>query len=73
MPLCFLLCEHDLGGIRGLIVLTVVASFAIEASADPFLMQLFPLALPDAAVLAGNLPTELFMVAYTMFSIGVGF
>ena len=53
--------------------MTVVASFAIEASADPFLMQLFPLALPDAAVLAGNLPTELFMVAYTMFSIGVGF
>jgi hypothetical protein len=55
----------------GLVALTI-ASFAIEAAADPLLMHLFPAALPNAAALAGNLPARLFMLAYTTFSIGVG-
>jgi hypothetical protein len=57
--------------LAGLIALTIV-SFAIELAADPILLHLFPRALPDAAALAGNVPTRLFMVAYTTFAIGVG-
>jgi hypothetical protein len=57
--------------VAGLVALTIV-SFAIEAAADPLLMHLFPVALPNAAALAGNLPARLFMVVYTTFAIGIG-
>lgn len=55
----------------GLVVLTI-ASFAIEAAADPLLMHLFPQTLPDAGALQGSLPARLFMLAYTTLSIGLG-
>ena len=57
--------------LAGLVALTIV-SFGIEIAADPLLIHLFPLALPDAAALAGNLPARLFMVVYTTFAIAVG-
>lgn len=56
--------------VAGIVVLTIV-SFAIEAVADPLLMRMFPAALPDAAALSANFPARLFMLAYTLFSIGV--
>jgi hypothetical protein len=56
--------------LAGIVVLTIV-SFAIEAVAGPLLMRLFPTALPDAAALSANFPARLFMLAYTLFSIGV--
>jgi hypothetical protein len=57
--------------LAGLVVLTI-ASFAIEAAVDPLLMRMFPGALPDAAALSRNFPARLWMLAYTMFSIGLG-
>jgi hypothetical protein len=57
--------------LAGLVVLTL-ASFAIEAAADPLLMRMFPGALPDAAALSRNFPARLLMLAYTTFSIGLG-
>jgi hypothetical protein len=56
--------------LAGILVLTIV-SFAIEAVAGPLLMRMFPTALPDAAALSANFPARLFMLAYTLFSIGV--
>ena len=57
--------------LAGLVVLTLV-SFGIEAAADPFLMHLFPRALPDAAALAASVPARLFMTAYTLLAIAIG-
>jgi hypothetical protein len=55
----------------GIVTLTVV-SFAIEAAADPLLTHMFPVALPDAKALAGNVAARVFMLVYTMFSIAAG-
>jgi len=57
--------------LAGLVTLTV-ASFAIEAVADPLLMHLFPRALPDVAALSRSLPANLVMFAYTFGSIVLG-
>jgi hypothetical protein len=57
--------------LAGLVVLTIV-SFAIEAAVDPLLMHMFPGALPDSAALSRSFPARLLMLAYTMFSIGLG-
>jgi putative membrane protein (TIGR04086 family) len=55
----------------GIVVLTV-ASFAIEAIANPLTLRLVPDALSDTAPLSHSLPARLFMMAYTMFSIALG-
>jgi hypothetical protein len=57
--------------VAGLVALTV-ASFAIEALADPLLMHLFPRALPDAGALSHSVPASLAMFTYTFGSIVLG-
>jgi hypothetical protein len=57
--------------LAGLVALTV-ASFAIEAVADPVLMHLFPRALPDAAALSRSIPANVVMFTYTFASIVLG-
>lgn len=60
-----------LGVIAGIVVLTV-ASFAIEAAADPILMHLFPNALPNRAALQQNLPASIFLFFYTSLCLVLG-
>ena len=55
----------------GIVVLTV-ASFAIEAVANPLLMKLFPNALPNAAAMIHNVPARIFMLVYTMLCVAAG-
>lgn len=57
--------------LAGIAALTV-ASFAIEAVANPLLMHLFPRALPDAAALSRSVPAHLVMFAYTFLSVALG-
>jgi hypothetical protein len=57
--------------LAGLVTLTV-ASFAIEAVANPLLMRLFPAALANQDALSHNVPAKLFMTAYTMLSVAFG-
>jgi hypothetical protein len=57
--------------LAGIAALTV-ASFAIEAVADPLMMRLFPHALPDAAALSRSVPAHLVMFTYTFASIVLG-
>jgi len=59
------------GVLVGLIVLTV-ASFAIEAAADPILMHMFPNALPNRAALQQNLPASIFLFFYTSLCLVLG-
>jgi hypothetical protein len=47
--------------LAGIVVLTV-ASFAIEAVADPLLLRTFPHALPNRAAMSHNLPATLFQL-----------
>ncbi|HXX46116.1 MAG TPA: hypothetical protein VEJ38_15405 [Candidatus Acidoferrales bacterium] len=60
-----------LGVLVGLIVLTV-ASFAIEAAADPILMHMFPNALPNRAALDENLSASIFLFFYTSLCLVLG-
>jgi len=55
----------------GIVVLTVT-SFAIEAAADPILMWMFPHALPNRAAISHNLPSALFLLAYTSLCVAAG-
>jgi len=57
--------------LAGLATLTI-ASFAIEALADPLLMHLFPRSLPDAAALSHSLAANLVMFTYTFAAIVLG-
>jgi hypothetical protein len=57
--------------LSGIVALTV-ASFAIEAVADPLMMRLFPRALPDAAALSRSIPAHLVMFTYTALSVAFG-
>ncbi|HVB87077.1 MAG TPA: hypothetical protein VNK23_10495 [Candidatus Dormibacteraeota bacterium] len=57
--------------LAGLVTLTV-ASFAIEALANPVLMHLFPRMLPDVAALRVSVPAHLVMFAYTAASVALG-
>jgi hypothetical protein len=57
--------------LAGLVVLTI-ASFAIEAVSDPFMLRVFPDALQSGAPLSHALPARFFMMAYTMLSVAVG-
>lgn len=50
--------------LAGIVVLTV-ASFAIEAAADPLLLRLFPQSLPNLAALKFSLHANLFGFVYT--------
>jgi hypothetical protein len=59
------------GVIVGIVVLTV-ASFAIEAVADPILMHMFPNALPNRAALQQNLPASIFLFFYTSLCLVLG-
>jgi len=60
-----------LGVLAGIVVLTV-ASFAIEAAADPILMHMFPNALPNRAALQQNLPASIFLFFYTSLCLVLG-
>jgi hypothetical protein len=57
--------------LAGIAVLTV-ASFAIEAAANPLMMRMFPHSLPNRAVIGHNLLASLFLYAYTALSIAGG-
>ena len=57
--------------LAGIAVLTVT-SFAIEAAADPFLMRMFPHALPSRTAISHNLPSAIFMLAYTSACVAAG-
>jgi hypothetical protein len=57
--------------LAGIAVLTI-ASFAIEAAADPLLLRMFPQALPNLAAISYNLPASLFMIGYTMLCVAAG-
>jgi hypothetical protein len=57
--------------LAGIVVLTI-ASFAIEAAADPVVLRVFPDALQVGAPLGHALPARLFMMAYTMLSVAAG-
>ncbi len=57
--------------LAGIVVLTVT-SFAIEAVANPWMMRMFPNALPNEAAMNHNVPAKLFMIAYTMLCIAAG-
>lgn len=57
--------------VSGIAALTV-ASFAIEAMADPLLMRMFPQALPTREALEQNVWASLFMYAYTALCVAFG-
>ncbi len=57
--------------LAGIVTLTI-ASFAIEAAADPLMMRLFPYALPNRAAISHNLPATLFLFAYTALCVAAG-
>lgn len=57
--------------LAGIAVLTVT-SFAIEAAADPFMMRMFPAALPNRTAISHNLPASLFLFAYTALCVAAG-
>lgn len=57
--------------LAGIAALTA-ASFAIEALVDPLLLHLFPQALPTRAAISQNLPSSLFMFAYTALCVVFG-
>jgi hypothetical protein len=57
--------------LAGILVLTV-ASFAIEAVANPLMMKLFPSALPNAAAMAQSVPARIFTLVYTMLCVAAG-
>ena len=57
--------------LAGIVVLTI-ASFAIEAAADPVVLRVFPDALQIGAPIGHALPARLFMMAYTMLSVAAG-
>lgn len=57
--------------LAGIVVLTI-ASFAIEAAADPVVLRVFPDALQVGALLGHALPARLFMMAYTTLSVAAG-
>jgi len=65
------LLRSIVGVVVGIIVLTV-ASFAIEAVADPVLMHLFPNALPNRAAMEQSLPASLFLFFYTSLCLVLG-
>ena len=60
-----------LGVLAGIVALTV-ASFAIEAVADPVMMHMFPNALPNRAALESNLPASIFLFFYTSLCVVLG-
>lgn len=57
--------------LAGLVVLTI-ASFAIEAVANPLLLRLFPQALPNQAALQQNLYANLLLYFYTAICVLAG-
>jgi len=65
------LLRSIVGIVVGIIVLTI-ASFAIEAIADPILMHMFPNALPNRAALEQNLAASIFLFFYTSLCLVLG-
>lgn len=57
--------------LAGIVVLTI-ASFAIEAVANPLLLRLFPRTLPNQAALAQNLYANLLLYFYTALCVLAG-
>ena len=57
--------------LAGIAALTL-ASFAVEAVANPLLMRLFPTALPNEAAITQNQFSSLFVYAYTALCIAYG-
>lgn len=57
--------------VAGIAVLTI-ASFAIEAVADPIMRRMFPNAFPTHAALERNLPASIFLFFYTSLCVVLG-
>jgi hypothetical protein len=57
--------------LAGIVTLTIT-SFAIEATADPLMMRLFPHALPNRAAISHSLPATIFLLAYTALCVAAG-
>lgn len=57
--------------LAGIAVLTIT-SFAIEAVANPLMMRMFPVALPNQSAISHNLPATLFLFAYTFLCVAAG-
>lgn len=57
--------------LAGIATLTFT-SFAIEAAADPLMIRLFPLALPNRGAISHSVPATLFMFVYTAACIAAG-
>jgi len=63
--------RSGLAVLAGIVVLTI-ASFAIEAVANPLVLRVLPDALQSGAPLSHALPARLFMMAYTTLSVAAG-
>ena len=57
--------------LAGIAVLTAT-SFAIEAVANPWMMRMFPSALPNQSAISHNLPASLFLFTYTSLCVAAG-
>ena len=57
--------------LAGVAVLTAT-SFAVEALANPLMMRMFPVSLPNRAAISYNLSASLFLFAYTALCIAGG-
>jgi hypothetical protein len=57
--------------LAGLAVI-IVTSFGIEAAVNPFLMRMFPDALPNEAAMSHNIAAWLFTFAYTFLCVVAG-
>jgi len=66
-----MMIRSALAVLAGIVVLTVT-SFAIEAVANPWMMRMFPNALPNEAAMNQSVPAKLFMIAYTMLCVAAG-
>ena len=66
-----MMIRSALAVLAGIAVFTVT-SFAIEAVADPWMMRMFPHALPDRAAISRNVPATLFLFAYSALCVACG-
>jgi hypothetical protein len=66
-----LMIRSILSVLAGIAALTVSA-FAIEAVANPVLMRMFPVALPNDAAIAQNQISSLFLYTYSALCIAFG-
>jgi hypothetical protein len=66
-----MMMRSALAVLAGLAVITV-ASFSIEAAADPLMMRMFPDSFPNKTALSHNTTVWLFTMAYTLVCVVAG-